>query len=437
MRIPRLTPMFLLPMMSWCLFSAGAVPAQTVDAAEVTVDQLVELALSRNAELLAGRQRLAEAGGILRQAGFRPNPSIEVSAANGDALNSDGESEFSLHYSHIFELGGKREARVELARQQLETASRDVANRERLLAAEVRILYAEALAAVQKLKSADDLFDLTRKNLELAKARAEAGEAPPLEQGLLQVELNRIRSDRLLFASQVEQALLQLRLLAALPLDRSLKLAGSLDRVAQLPRLADAIELALSNRADLAAARAREQAAEAELKLARSEAVPNLQVRGGYTHVRIALDQFGFSYPGGSLVPLRDKDNMISGGISIELPLAHRNQGNIEAAIARATAARLAREALEQSIRQEIMAAFNRQESIQEALRVFDAGVVRQSEENLRIVRGAYELGELRLLDVITEQRRLVEIQRAYTDLQRDASIAAVELERAIGIVKR
>jgi outer membrane protein, heavy metal efflux system len=64
---------------------------------------------------------------------------------------------------------------------------------------------------------------------------------------------------------------------------------------------------------------------------------------------------------------------------------------------------------------------------------VFDQGVVQQSQENLRIVRGAYELGELRLLDVINEQRRLLETQRAYTDLLRDTNIAIAELERAVG----
>jgi len=36
-------------------------------------------------------------------------------------------------------------------------------------------------------------------------------------------------------------------------------------------------------------------------------------------------------------------------------------------------------------------------------------------------------------MDVINEQRRLVDTQRAYTDLLREAFIAAVEIERATG----
>ncbi len=64
---------------------------------------------------------------------------------------------------------------------------------------------------------------------------------------------------------------------------------------------------------------------------------------------------------------------------------------------------------------------------------MFDEGVLQQSRENVRILRAAYDLGEIRLIDVINEQRRLVDTQRAYTDLLREAFVAAVDLERATG----
>ncbi|MFB3905273.1 MAG: TolC family protein [Acidobacteriota bacterium] len=399
----------------------------------VSVDRMVELALSRNAQLLAARQRLAEAQGLLRQAGFGPNPAIDISVANGDALNSSGEREVSVGYSHTFELGGKRERRIDVAQWGVELAQSEVANRERLLASEVRIRYAEALAAVRNLQNAEELLQLTEQGFNLAKARAEAGEGAPLEQGLLQVEVNRIGSDRLLFASQVERSLLETKLLAGLPLDDDLRLSGSLEKPTELPELENAVEIALSRRPDLAAARIQEELAESELQLARSGATPDLVARGGYSHVQSRFDQFGFSQQGGDVVPLRDKDNVITGGISILLPLANRNQGNIEAAIARQRAARLERESLERVVRQEVMAALSRLAAARRALQLFDTGVIGQSQQNIRVVRGAYELGELRLLDVINEQRRLIETQRAYTELLRDAYVAAVELERATG----
>ncbi len=409
-------------------------PARAGEGAHaVSVDQMVELALSRNAQLLAARQRLAEAEGLLRQSGLRPNPAVDVSVANGDALNSPGEREVSFGYSHTFELGGKRGHRMNVARQGIELARSEIANRERLLTADVRIRYAGVLAAIRNLQNADELIRLTEQSFSLAKARTEAGEAAPLEQGLLQVEMNRISSDRLMFASQVERFLLEAKLLAGLPLDQDLQLSDSWERRTELPEPQKAVETALSRRPDLATARVQEQLADAELQLERSSVTPDIVARGGYSHVQSRFDQFGFSQPGGHLVPLGDKDNLITGGISILLPLANRNQGNIEAAIARQRAARLERESLERIVRQEVLAASSRLAAARQALQLFNAGVIGQSQENLRVVRGAYDLGELRLLDVINEQRRLIETQRAYTELLRDAFVATVELERAIG----
>jgi hypothetical protein len=43
-----------------------------------SVDQLIEAGLERNRDFLAAKQRLAEAQGLLRQAGVRPAPTIEV-----------------------------------------------------------------------------------------------------------------------------------------------------------------------------------------------------------------------------------------------------------------------------------------------------------------------------------------------------------------------
>lgn len=434
---PGCTRLALL-LSAFCITSDAFAQSETTSSAQnrLSVERLVELALARNTELLAARQRVAEAQGLLRQAGFRPNPSVDISASNGEAVNSAGESEYSITYAHTFELGGKRARRITAAQRALELAANEIENRERLLSADVRTRYAEALAAIQKLENAEELFQLTSKDLELAKARADAGEAAPLEHGLLQVELSRIRADRMLFAGQVEQALLHTKLLTGASLDENLQLFGSLEKAVIVPELNNAIESALLGRADLKAARTYEQAAEAELDLARSAATPDLVARVGYSRARSQFDQLGFSR-GGVLVPLKDEDNIISGGMSIVLPIANRHQGNIQAAIARRNAARLLRESLERSVRQEVMAAVGRLAAAQRALQIFDAGVIGQSRENLRIVHGAYELGELRLLDVINEQRRLIEIQRTHTDLLRDAYLAGVALERAIGITAK
>lgn len=398
-----------------------------------SVEELIAQALAHNPELLAARERIGEASGLLRQAGLRPNPDIEVSVSNGDALGSRGERDYAINYSHPLELGGKRARRLDAARLAADLVRTEVLDRERLLRASVRTRYVEALSAMRNLGNAQRVLDLTRKSFELAQARTREGEGSPLEQGLLQVEMNRIDSDRTLFQSQVERAVLELRLLSGMDEGGALTIGERLMPPATSVESQSALDIALKRRPDILAARIQEALADAEILSARAEATPNLTATGQYAHTQSRFDQYGLAAPGGPAVPLRDKDNVLTAGISIALPFRNRNQGNVEAAVSRSRAARLRREALERSARQEILAAINRYEAARRALDLFDRGVVGQSQENLRIVRGAYELGELRLLDVINEQRRVLETQRAYTELLRDANVALAELERAIG----
>ena len=162
-----------------------------------TLEQLVASALQRNADLLASRQREQEAAGLLRQAGLQPNPSIGVEASNGAVLGSRGEYEFSVTYAHTFERGNKRELRVAAAEPDVALAKLEAADRERSIRAEIAAAYVETLTAQRSLDTLGELSKLNQEYLRVTQARAEAGEAAPVERGLLQVEFGRIETERL------------------------------------------------------------------------------------------------------------------------------------------------------------------------------------------------------------------------------------------------
>jgi cobalt-zinc-cadmium efflux system outer membrane protein len=155
-----------------------------------------------------------------------------------------------------------------------------------------------------------------------------------------------------------------------------------------------------------------------------------LSARYAYRNER--FDAYGLN-AAGMPVPLRDRDNILSVGVSLPLFTRSRNVGNIEAAGARAAAARLRREHLERTIPLEVEAAWRRQEAARRALDLLNSGVVRQSEKNLEIVREAHSLGHLRMLDVLNEQRRVVETELAYVDAAAELARAAAELEHTVG----
>ncbi|MBN9656543.1 MAG: TolC family protein [Acidobacteria bacterium] len=398
-----------------------------------TIDQLVESALKNNGDLRSTRQRIAEAQGLLTQSRLRINPTLDASFGNGRVVNSPGERAFGIGYAHTFELGGKRDRRVAVADLGVQLTSFSTADRERLLKAAVKMRFIEALAAARNLESAEQMFELNSQSYQIAQARTRQGEGTPLEEGLLRVEVSRIASDRLLFANQIERAVLELKTLAGLRANDTLKIAGSLSAPKISLSQKQAVSRALEERSDLKAVRIEELLGGAETQQARSEAIPNLVVSTRYSRTGSTSNQYGLSAPGGTAVPIRNSDNLLTTGVSINLPTRNRNQGNIQAAVARQQSASLRRTYLDSVVRQEVQAALTRYETAAKALGIFDEGVLQQSRENVRILRAAYDLGEIRLIDVINEQRRLVDTQRAYTDLLRESFLAAIELERAIG----
>jgi len=80
----------------------------------------------------------------------------------------------------------------------------------------------------------------------------------------------------------------------------------------------------------------------------------------GYTKQYSQFDGF-FGYTSrGALAPLRDRDDILSFGVTIPLRTTRSGRGDIQAATARTSGAQLRREYLERSIPLEVEAAYQR-----------------------------------------------------------------------------
>jgi cobalt-zinc-cadmium efflux system outer membrane protein len=413
--------------------SPPVAPAQTSGhAQERGVDEFLRVALERNAELLAVRQDIAAARGFLTQSRLRPNPGLDVSVFNGRPLGSPGEHGFDIGYAHTFELGGKRARRIDVAQVGVEIAELLVADRERLLRADIKTRFAEALAAARNVSTLGEIYELNARSLKVATQRVSEGEGAPLEQTLLQVEVGRIGADRLLANAAAARAFGALKLSSGIAPGEMLTLRGELTAEGVDISLDAAVERALAQRPDLKAAKAEEARAAAEQRLAQAERVPDVIGLVRYGQASTQFAQLGLS-PSGAVVPLRDQDRTLTAGVSIPLPFANRNQGAIETALARQKAASLRREFIEQSVRTDVQAAFALYAGARQAAEVFDKQVMQQMQRTMTTIRTSYELGESQLLDLVQEQRRLVETQKAFTDVLKELYIARAALEAAVG----
>ncbi len=413
-----------------CAFSSAQGP-ETKQL--LVVEDLIQRAVDRSRDLLALHQRIAEARGLQRQAGIKPVPTLELSASTGRPLATQGEEEYSAGYFYPLETDGKRQKRVRVADKEVQLAVAELAERVRHTAFEIQSRFADAVAEQRKLDATDQLIQAIRNAIRLTQARVDQGDVAPVERDLQAVESSRAEALRSSIAGRLQVALLDLRRLSALEAVE----AVSPRNFPAVPTAAMAVpELerqALRIRPDLLIARLLEEEGSASLDLAEAEGKPNVTLSARFARRNSRFDdQSGLTSSGGR-TPLRDRDHIVTLGVSIPLLNRNRNLGNMEAAAARQTGARLRRQHLEATIPIEVQAAWERYLAARRALELYNQGVVEQSERNLKVIRQAHTLGQLRLLDVLNEQRRVIDTQLAAIEAGAEEARALAELVRTVG----
>ncbi len=394
----------------------------------MTAEEAVAYALAHNGELQAARKELEAARSLVKQARLRANPTLDATGAR--QINGK-DNQIMVTGALPLELGGRRATRVAVAEREFGVRQQLLADRERLLAAEVRSKFGEALAAVLKLGFTEDLLHTTQQGYKLVSARVIEGRTAPLEQNMVLVEVNRFRSLRETDEGKVEVALLELRNLMGMEPKEPLRLRGDFDDlISLLPSLDDATARALQARPDLLAMRAAESLAEAQIEQARSTGRLDASVTAGYQRMNSSFPVSGINETG-QLQPVQDVFHFLTFGVSLTLPVRNKNQGAIEAAVSQAEAAKQRREFSELTVRREVAAAYARYERAARAAEIFRVGVRGQANKNLDVVRQTYELGSKTLLDYISEERRFIEIETGYIDALFDTFQARVEIERA------
>jgi cobalt-zinc-cadmium efflux system outer membrane protein len=396
------------------------------------VGDLIRLATENNRELSALRQRLPEARGMLRQAGAKPAPTLEFSGTTGRPLATVGEEQYSASYNRTIETGGKRARRIEVAEIGVAVAQAEFDERLRQIAYDIALLYADATAQQQRVQRFERLVALNQESIRLTQARVREGDAAQLETQLLEVDLSRAEAERVTALGQLDAILIQLKQLVGVAPSEQLVLAQPA-RITVLPDVGELQSRASAERSDVRLARFLEQQGGAEVRLATAQGTPDLTLTANLSRQYSRFDdQLGLS-TSGMPVQLRDRDDVITAGVQIPLGTRRRNQGNVEAAGARAAGARLRREYMERQAAAEVAAAARRFTAAQSRLGILESRVLGQSEKNLDVIRQAYQLGQFRLLDVLAEQRRVVENQLNYIDAQAELMKSTAELERAVG----
>jgi len=394
----------------------------------ISLNELIKRALNANQDLAAARLEIDKAKARLVQAKLRPNPTLEFEQQSGRLAGNIGDGNFTAGASLPIEIYGRRDARINFAEIQIQASESEVRNRERILTNNILTNYSEALGALREIDTLEKVLELDLQTTKFVQIRVSEGETAPLELNLLQAEVDRLRSRRQLAEGKLQSSLTGLKLLAGIGFGEPLRLREQID-TAVLPALPktreEAVDIALRSRPDALLTRIEEQAATAGLRLVRAQSKPDVTAYTRYSQGRSVIDTSIGNFP--------QKDRSLTFGVSVGIPIFNKNQGAKTEAEISIRQAQNRREFAERVVRGEILSAYQRYESASDAVLTLQNSAIPRSMQNVETFRRIYEIGEIKITDLIAEQRRLLDANRDLTEALTEKYRAQSDLQIAMG----
>jgi cobalt-zinc-cadmium efflux system outer membrane protein len=296
-------------------------------------------AREKNPDLIAAQARLRAAKESVSPAGALEDPMLTVQLWNTPVDFSS--IPVMVQVTQPIPVGGKRRARSDAARADAALAEAELAARQREIETQVAVAYSDLFLGDRTQAVDDELEGMLKMLLLSSQTRVSAGKGNHADLLRAQVSLVELRSHR---ESAVDHRKSAWARLIAL-LDRNpaspIGTTSPPDVLGSLPDLGTLQKHAFQSRPELAGARAPTAKAEAEARLARAAAVPDLSVFVAAMH--------SFRNPAGI-------SDFLFAGLQINLPVFEgtKNGPRISSAQARLVSARESEHALRNRIAAEI-----------------------------------------------------------------------------------
>lgn len=363
-----------------------------------------------------GQDRVAAAQGVVLQAGLRPNPRLYLQSEDlrpwADNFDFPNATEDYAYVGQLFELGGKRAKRLDVARATLKQA-----DAERLLvmqetAGRVAAAYWSAVASVGIARLLEEDMKAVDAIVRYNKARVDAGAMRGVD--LIRVQIERDRLLLSLEAARREVVVTRIELFRQMGRtpDPTVELSDTLE--SSVPVQTESVVVVMAARADVTAAREAVAAAEAEVKLQHAIGVPDLDLLGGYKR--------------------NSGNNTIYSSLQFPLAFHNRNQGEIARAEANVRLARDRYEQVELSVRADVAAAQEAYTQQQAVVRDILPDMRARAKQNLAIMDDAYRSGGVDLLRYLDAERTAFDVEASALHTLADFQQAGLRLQLAYGV---
>ncbi len=370
-------------------------------------EEAVAIALWNNAAFLEALSELGMARADLVEAGQLPNPTLGLLFPYGPK-----QLEFVVRFPA--EAIWLRPARIKVATVDAEKVAHKLVQSGLDLARDVRVAYADLLAANATMGLAEEAVEIANGMLEIAEARVSAGEASKLEAVTAESDVREAKRTAASAPFDATRAREKLGHLLGVPVPEG-AVAGVVGRTLSLiPASVDGlVEGALAARPDL---RAAELALEAEGR------------RAGIEEVRIANFKAVFDANGDASV-----FEAGPGVDQLEIPIFNQNQaGKIRAKAKVETAARHYL-TVKDLVIFEVREAYVRAKQAREEALAWKSEMVPPLRDAEGLARTAYKAGEVSFLQVLETTRKLTAARLREAETEASFERAMAELERSAG----
>jgi outer membrane protein, heavy metal efflux system len=341
---------------------------------------------------------------------------------NGDLYSNESNEYFHFRNQHLlqveqtFSYAGKHTNTVKLARLGVELAEKQLEDVLRSLLFETGNLYSDLAALQEKallyqqvIRNYDKLMAATRKQLEV-------GAISVTEALRLESEYLAVKTEALTNINERESVMKDLRILLRMPEDTTFYVEQKIPIIAQEFDIRSLTEQAATIRPDLLVRKADIKYQEKNLKLQRSIGVPDIKLAyqprdRGSNYVR---PYQGFN-------------------VEFNIPLFDRNQGEIKAAEYSVAKSNLQFEQIENQVRNEVVAAYNRYKNSNAGLVNYSPELLERLNDLNKNTNENFQKRNISLLQFIDYQRIFILTNTQLIELKQQYINNANELNFAVG----
>ncbi|MXP06658.1 MULTISPECIES: TolC family protein [unclassified Apibacter] len=408
------------------LFIPLIVPAQVVDTTfakkQLNYIDFIQQVKNNNLEYAAQKYTVNLAEAEVENAKIIPDIEWNIEG-NSNQKHMGNNLETGLGWT--IELGGKRKARIDLAKSQVDL------NRY-LLQDYLRNLYADASLQFLECIQNKNLLDVqlnsykTLSNLAASDSiRYKLGDITLTDSKQSKLEAQFMLNEVFKAESEWKNSLYALNLVMGKSQKDTLYTANS--NFTDFTRdfdLADLITTAQNNRADLQAALQNKEVSQKMLKLAKANRVMDLGISAGMQFNGKATNEEAPSpYHTG-----------VTAGLSIPLRFLNNRKGEVQTAHYTIQQADLEYKQVELQIQTEVTQAYQNYVNTKKQMQQFSNGLLSESKAILEGKIYSYKRGNTSLLEVLDAQRTYNDVQENYYQTLYNFCSALVRLERTVGI---